>query len=157
MEAMERARPEGVGSLLVLSAMLGAGCITGMPTSINRTETVALVLVVKEAETGRPVEGAVVEVKGGRFQQVTAGATNREGEFSLVETYHARGAQAMPRPPRYTIEVAKEGYRRLFVIVDTEDYLHSALEARLFKELEVTLKPGRGSDVLDLARPLAAE
>lgn len=132
-----------------LAAFAVCSCVP-VTSNMQRKETLALAIKVTDKDTNQPLEGAVVHVKGGRNFPITSGATRPDGEYSFLHTFYNRSGGTAYVPDLTIIEIWKEGYKRVQVILKTTDYLHGKSQSSLFKELDVPLTRGRGSERLNL-------
>lgn len=138
--------------LLAACAPAACSCTTVRRMSGHAKETVAIAVKVSDAESGEPVKDVQVNFRVGKVGSEGGGLTDAKGEYSFMRSYYARGLSDRGCPRYFIIDLWKEGYRWLMVYVKGEDYVHGATEARLFKDLELEMRRGRGRDTLDLTK-----
>jgi hypothetical protein len=119
----------------------------------GRGGTIGARLIVKDTDTGEPVEGASVTVREGFRDFLSSERTSAAGEIMFTKQYVAENALGSTWPPYLIIEVAKDGYEGLKESVNTEQFLYGYGDKDLYKVLEITIRKGKGTRRVENYKP----
>jgi len=130
-----------------------ASCYNLRQYTGDRGGTIGARLIIKDADTGKPIEGASVSVKEGFRDFIVNQQTSAAGEMMFTKQYAAEGFSGSTWPLYLIIEVTKDGYEGLKESVNTEQFLFGYGDKDLYKVLEITIRKGKGMRRMENYKP----
>ncbi len=128
--------------------LLASGCILHpeeeMP--LRGTEYYSGVITAIDARTGFPLEGVLVTVYSQPGPPLWTGTTDGVGRVRFSMT----SEPAETFPDVLTMQLTRRGYAQTRALFRPDDFLHSASGDRFRSRKAVELRPGRGSEKVDL-------
>ena len=119
----------------------------------GRGGTIGARLIIKDADTGEPVEGASVSVREGFRDFISSQRTTAAGELMFTKQYVAEDVLSSTWPLYLIIEVTKDGYEGLKESVNTEQFLYGYGDKDLYKVLEIAIRKGKGMRRVENYKP----
>ncbi|HHN46570.1 MAG TPA: hypothetical protein ENN09_03935, partial [Planctomycetes bacterium] len=111
----------GIAALAVF-ALAAAGCYSMRQWTSGRSGTIAGCIIVRDAETGEPIEGALVVVSEGFRNLIESAPANKSGQMMFSRRYDASSHYDLVWPPYLVIETYKDGYQGIKQSVDTDTF-----------------------------------
>ena len=130
-----------------------ASCYNLRQYTGDRGGTIGARLIIRDADTGKPIEGASVSVKEGFRDFIANQQTNAAGEMLFTKQYTADSLTGSTWPPYLIIEVTKDGYEGLRESVNTEQFLFGYGDKDLYKALEIAIRKGKGMRRVENYKP----